>query len=124
MPEIGKNIRRRRKELKMTQEELSLKMGYKSKTTIHKIEAGINDVVHANVIKFAEVLETTPAHLMGLEYENHNAPTNTDGLTERQRELYDFFSTVPDDKVDLILRVMKSIVEDDWLSYPSAQVLM
>lgn len=117
MPEIGKNIRRRRKELKMTQEELSLKMGYKSKTTIHKIEAGINDVVHANVIKFAEVLETTPAHLMGLTNEHHNNFTenneSTDELTKRQRELYEFFSTVPDDKVDLILRVMKSIVEDD-----------
>lgn len=65
MPEIGKRIRTRRKELGMTQEELALKLGYKSKTTIAKIENGTNDIVQSKVIEFAHVLETTPAYLMG-----------------------------------------------------------
>ena len=65
MPEIGKRIRLRREELKMTQEELASKLGYKSKTTIAKIENGKNDIVQSKVIEFARVLDTTPAYLMG-----------------------------------------------------------
>ena len=67
MTGIGKRIMERRKELEMTQEELALKMGYKSKSTINKIEMGINDIPQSKVVKFAEVLGTTPAILMGWE---------------------------------------------------------
>ena len=35
---IGDRIKARRESLKMTQEELALKMGYKSRSTINKIE--------------------------------------------------------------------------------------
>ena len=64
MSEIGKNIMQIRKELGMTQEELATKMGYKSKSTINKIENGTNDIPQSKVVKFAEVLGTTPAVLM------------------------------------------------------------
>ena len=65
MPEIGKRIRSRREQLGMTQEELASRLGYKSKTTIAKIENGTNDIVQSKVIEFAKVLDTTPAYLMG-----------------------------------------------------------
>ena len=65
MPEIGKRIRLRREELGMTQEELASRLGYKSKTTIAKIENGTNDIVQSKVIEFAQILNTTPAYLMG-----------------------------------------------------------
>ena len=65
MTNIGKIICARRKELGMTQEELAKKMGYKSKSTINKIENGTNDIPQSKVVKFAEVLETTIADLMG-----------------------------------------------------------
>lgn len=67
MSEIGRNIMRRRKELGMTQEELAMKMGYKSKSTINKIENGTNDIPQSKIVNFAKVLETTPAYLMGWE---------------------------------------------------------
>ena len=63
MPEIGKRIRSRREQLGMTQEELASRLGYKSKTTIAKIENGTNDIVQSK--EFAKVLDTTPAYLMG-----------------------------------------------------------
>lgn len=65
MPEIGKRIRSRREQLRMTQEELASRLGYKSKTTIAKIENGTNDIVQSKVTEFAKVLDTTPAYLMG-----------------------------------------------------------
>ena len=46
--------------------------------------------------------------------EEKEKPTvQDDGLTENQRKLMEFVKSVPDDKADMILRVMKSIVEAD-----------
>lgn len=63
--EIGRIIRERRLALGITQEELAKRMGYKSKSTINKIELGINDVNQSTATKFAVALNTTIAYLMG-----------------------------------------------------------
>ncbi len=63
--DIGKKIRLRREYLEMTQEDLAKKLGYKSKSTINKIEMGINDISQKKIIAFANALNTTPAYLMG-----------------------------------------------------------
>lgn len=65
MAKIGMRIKLKREELGLTQEELANKLGYKSKTTIAKIESGTNDIVQSKVVKFADALETTVAYLMG-----------------------------------------------------------
>ena len=72
MSVIGENIAKRRKELGLTQEDLAARMGYKSKSSINKIEMGVNDIPQSKVVAFAEVLHTTPAYLMGwVEEETH-----------------------------------------------------
>lgn len=40
-------------------------------------------------------------------------PAMYDGLTENQKKLIDFALSVPDDKAEMILRVIQSIVESD-----------
>lgn len=40
-------------------------------------------------------------------------PTEFDGLSEKRKALIDFAMSVPDDKAEMLLRVMKSIVEAD-----------
>lgn len=67
MSNVGENIKIRREALGMSQDELAEKMGYKSRSTIAKIEKGVNDVTQTNIVKFAEILKTTPAYLMGWE---------------------------------------------------------
>lgn len=62
---IGEIIRERRQYLGMTQEELAKRLGYKSKSTINKIELGINDVSQKKIVRFAQELQTTVAYLMG-----------------------------------------------------------
>lgn len=52
----------------MTQEDLSNKLGYRSKTTIAKIENGTNDIMQNRVMDFAKALQTTPAYLMGYAF--------------------------------------------------------
>lgn len=60
-------IRVRREELNLSQDELAKRMGYKSRSTINKIELGINDVSQSKIVAFAEALETTVGYLMGDE---------------------------------------------------------
>lgn len=75
MLELYKNIKRRRQQLKMTQTDLALKMGYADKSMIAKIEKGNVDLPQSKILAFANVLETTPSELMGWDYEAE--PTET-----------------------------------------------
>lgn len=45
--------------------------------------------------------------------EEKEKPIISDGLTDSQRKLIDFAKTVPEDKAEMILRVIQSIVESD-----------
>lgn len=40
-------------------------------------------------------------------------PAENDGLSDNMKKLMDFARTVPEDKAEMILKVMKSIVESD-----------
>lgn len=75
MLELYKNIKRRRQQLKMTQTDLALKIGYADKSMIAKIEKGNVDLPQSKILAFANVLETTPGELMGWDYEAE--PTET-----------------------------------------------
>lgn len=65
-------IKTRREELNLSQDDLAKRMGYKSRSTINKIELGINDVSQSKIVAFAKALETTVGYLMG------DDETNTD----------------------------------------------
>lgn len=56
---IGTNIKRRRFELNISQQELALKLGYKTRSTIAKIEADENSVSTKKLTQFAKALDTT-----------------------------------------------------------------
>ena len=67
MNQLYKNIRSRRLQLGMSQEELAQKVGYTDRTSIAKIEAGKVDLSESKIFAFAEALKTTPAILSGWE---------------------------------------------------------
>ncbi|MBF1762673.1 helix-turn-helix domain-containing protein [uncultured Veillonella sp.] len=64
------NIKTLRENLKMSQDELARKVGYKDRTSIAKIESGKIDLAQSKIFAFAEALNTTPEDLMGLHYYN------------------------------------------------------
>jgi transcriptional regulator with XRE-family HTH domain len=105
---IGKNISRIRKDLGLTQEDLAKMMGYKSKSTINKIELGINDIPQSKIVQFAEVLGTTPAELMGWkEEEKSDSPTEAE-LSEGEKMLLELFRRVPEDQQTLVLQMIRA----------------
>jgi len=64
--DLSSRIRQRREQLGLSQEELAARMGYRSKSSITKLEKGINDLPRAKLEELAEALDTSPAWLMGL----------------------------------------------------------
>lgn len=105
MSTVGDNIALMRKQLRWTQEELAAKMGYKSKSTINKIELGINDIPQSKIAKFAEVLGTTPARLMGWE-EDNPSPTE-ESLTDGERMMLELFRKIPEDRQSEALELLQ-----------------
>ena len=69
MASIGERICNRRKELGLTQQDLADRLGYKSKSSINKIEIGKNDLPQKKIIEIARALNTTPRYLIGWEDE-------------------------------------------------------
>ena len=62
---IGDRIKKRREELNMSQEELAFKVGYKSRSSINKIEKNSYDLPASQIKPIADALETTPFYIMG-----------------------------------------------------------
>ena len=69
MNDVGKRIAERRKELNMTQDELAKRLGYTSRSTVYKVETGINDLTPSKLEAYAKALGTTPSYLMGWDDE-------------------------------------------------------
>lgn len=108
---VGELIRKARTEKGMTQEMLAEKVGVK-KSAVAKWENGrVSEIKRSNLKNLADVLGLNPNELLGEHVKEK--PVTDDGLTESQRKLIAFAKTVPEDKAEMILRVMQSIVESD-----------
>jgi transcriptional regulator with XRE-family HTH domain len=75
--DIGDRIKKRREELGMSQEELAKKVGYKSRSSVNKIEIDGRGLPQNKIVIFAKALETTPAYLMGWNDETIEIKYNT-----------------------------------------------
>ena len=64
---MGIFIRNRRKELKITQDELAKLTGYSDRSSIAKIEKGIVDLSQSKIIDFSKALNVTPTQIINAE---------------------------------------------------------
>lgn len=110
---MSKNLKRLMAERGVSAKELSRKLDFPYTTLlswlkaenyprIDKIEAMAD---YFGVLKSDLIEEQVP--------EQEKPVTEDDGLTEGQRKLIAFARTVPEDKAEMILRVIQSIVESD-----------
>ena len=67
---IGDKIKIAREQKKMSQDELARKLGYKSRSTIAKIESGENELTQSKIKKFAAALEVSISWLMDFDIPN------------------------------------------------------
>lgn len=109
---IGHILKEERLRNNLSQEEVAKAIG-STKQAVYKYEAGIvTNIPMDKIAKMAQLFSVTPAYLMGWEAEEN--PTDMyGGISEKRKELIDFAMTIPEEKAEMILRVMRSIVEAD-----------
>ncbi len=101
---IGERIRIRREELHMTQTELALKIGYKTKAAVCKIESGERLLPQTKIKPVADALQTTTEYIMGWE---EQVPE----LDELQKKILSVYDKLSDDKKIALYEFIKSIAE-------------
>jgi repressor LexA len=90
---IGDRIKYLREQQGLTQEELAKKLGYKSRSTIYKIESGQREVPRKMIAQLSVALNVSPLDLLG---ENSSTPISRDDIVEK-------INTLSDDKIDKLL---------------------
>jgi repressor LexA len=90
---IGELIAKYREEKGLSQEELAHMLGYKSRSTIYKIESGQREVPRKMIAQLSVALNVSPLDLLG---ENSSTPISRDDIVEK-------INTLSDDKIDKLL---------------------
>ena len=85
-----------------------------SKSLMTDLKMGRKKGVNAETAqKIASYFGVSVGYLLGEEEKEEKPTANDDELSENIKQLVDFVKSVPEDKAELVLKVMKSIVEDD-----------
>ncbi len=115
--ELYQRIRKRREELGLSQEELAQKMGYKSRSSINKIEMGENDIPQSKIVQFARALNTTPAYLMGWEDnpdQKEKSPAEAEDLVNGDPELTEYLEELRTrDEMRMLFSITKGATKED-----------
>lgn len=104
---VGSLIKQARLAKSLTQEELAEKVGVQ-KSAVAKWENGrVSEIKRSNLKKLSEALGLNPNQLLD---ETKEKPTvQDDGLSKEMLELIDYIKKLPEDKVQMLLQVAKSI---------------
>lgn len=103
---LGQKISYLRTKANLTQEELASHLGT-TKQAIYKYETGIvTNIPMDKLVLIADVLDTTPAYLMG--WEKEPSPISEPPLTEEEEVLLSLFRRVPEDQQQLVLRLIQT----------------
>ena len=87
---VGERIRKRREELGLTQTDLALRMGYKSRAAICNVEKDKEDLTTTRIRKYADALDCSPAYLMGWQ---EQMKTFGEEMVRQTKPITDFFKT-------------------------------
>lgn len=113
---LANRVRQRREELGLSQEQLALRMGYSSRTSINKIENG-RPCSQKIISRLAEALNVSIPYLMGWEEKIEKDPVAT---AERQVEIlmdedfvgmFDDFRTLDSSKRKIVIDLVHSLAE-------------
>lgn len=104
---FGSRIKNRREELGLSQQELAKRMGYRSRSSINKIELGKNTVSLSKLARLAEALETTVEYL--LADENFDTKNSVFSISGKEKNIVLAYRSKPDlqQSVDVLLGVTK-----------------
>lgn len=114
--DIGKRIKERREELGMSQDELAKKVGYKSRSSINKIEMDGRGLPHRKIVAFAKALDVTPDYFLDLDdfavkiasIESRNKALNYDNK-ERHELLVYYYDRLSRNGRDALMDILSEL---------------
>ena len=89
MKTVGERIRERRIELGWSQQELAERMDLKSKTSVSRVENGIEDVTVTRIKEYAKALGVIPEYLVRNEEKAKDF-----GLTDEEKKMIEKFRQI------------------------------
>lgn len=117
MLELYENIKKFRKEKKMSQEQLAKLTGYTDRSSIAKIEKGEVDIPQSKILLFAKALDIDPGTLMGNDGADiladtiNRKPTATDD--SELSELINLLSDATPDQKKMVLQLAKTFLQTE-----------
>ena len=107
---IGQRIKLRRESLNLSQEELAKRLGYKSRSSINKIELDIYNLKQSKIKAIADALNTTPSYIMGWDEEQKTSASESRG--GRTEEFIVLFERLDDGAQNFIISSMKGLLSE------------
>ncbi len=104
---IGERIKELRTSMGITQEELAKLTGYKSRSSIQKIESGERDIAQSAIVAFAKALKTTPAEIMGWTSEQ-TEKKSASGLSETDKKVLELFNQLKTEDQEMVLKIIRN----------------
>lgn len=114
MNTIGNRIKLRREELGLSQDELAKMTGYKSRSSINKIELDQRNLRQSKIKAIADALKTTPAYLMGWEDDPKPANNKKDApaMSESVMQLVKVIEQLSPENQKTLAVVAKGLLRD------------
>lgn len=110
---IGERIRRRREALGMSQEELAHRIGYKSKSSINKIELDVQQLRQSKIKQIADALETTTDYVMGWEDNTEDVPYKDTPSAPSTPEILTLYNSLDSEDQSLALGIVRQMAAQD-----------
>lgn len=108
----GERIKQERERLGMTQEELAKKVGYKSRSSVNKVET-CRDLSLKKVNQYAIALGVSPSYLLGWEDEiDDSEMTEVPEFEDEHLRLIELYSALSADKKKIALNILESLNND------------
>lgn len=106
---MARNIKRFMERKGVTNQQVCDALGFKYTTFMDWIKG----VTYPRIGKVEAMAQYFGCEKSDLIEDKKEKPTEYDGLSEKRKALIDFAKSVPEDKADMILKVIRSIVEAD-----------
>lgn len=113
MDQLYVNIKQHRLRLKMSQDELAQKMGYKDRSAIAKMEKGLVDLPVSKIYLLSNLFEITPDELMG-DIKKEDPPSSEPSLkqqpalTEQEQTLLELFRSLTPEQREMWIKLLSS----------------
>lgn len=102
---IGERIRDRRELLGLSQEELAKMIGYTSRSSINKIETGVQQLRQSKIKAIADALDTNVNYILGIDSNSDKYKSYLDSYMERIKKI---ISEMDDTQIENALKLSQT----------------